>query len=72
VFAEFATEDRGFVRSRPVVKLFGWGLTFISRSEARRLMAGMDGFEQIDVDFAGVDDVVNCRDKTNPDHRSSK
>lgn len=57
VFDEFTTEDRGFVRSRPTVKLFGSGLTFISRSEARRLMDGMDAFDEIDLDFAGVDDV---------------
>ncbi|MEO5535105.1 MAG: DUF4325 domain-containing protein [Pseudolysinimonas sp.] len=57
VFEEFTTEDRGFVRSRPTVKLFGTGLAFISRSEARRLMEGMEAFDDIDLDFAGVDDV---------------
>jgi hypothetical protein len=57
VFERFADEDQKFTRSRPVVKLFGSGLTFVSRSEARRLMEGMDAFEDIDLDFAGVDDV---------------
>lgn len=57
VFEKFADEDQKFARSRPVVKLFGSGLTFVSRSEARRLMEGMDAFEDIDLDFAGVDDV---------------
>lgn len=57
VFERFADDDQRFTRSRPVVKLFGSGLTFVSRSEARRLMEGMDAFEDIDLDFDGVDDV---------------
>jgi anti-sigma regulatory factor (Ser/Thr protein kinase) len=57
VFEQYADEDQRFTRSRPVVKLFASGLTFVSRSEARRLMEGMDAFEDIDLDFAGVDDV---------------
>jgi excisionase family DNA binding protein len=57
VFEQFADDDQKFTRSRPVVKLFGSGLTFVSRSEARRLLEGMDAFQDIDLDFAGVDDV---------------
>jgi hypothetical protein len=57
VFREF-TEDHAFVRTRPVVKLFEIGTEFVSRSEARRLLDGLDtDFEIIDVDFAGVTDV---------------
>jgi len=56
VFDEF-TDDGGFTRSRPTVKLFGTGLLFISRSEARRVMEGMTAFDDIDIDFAGVEDV---------------
>lgn len=56
VFAQF-TEAYEFVRTRPVVKLFGMGLTFVSRSEARRLLEGLETFTEIEVDFAGVDDV---------------
>lgn len=56
VFAEF-TEDFDFVRSRPSVKLFGLGLAFVSRSEARRLLQDMDRFSEVEVDFTGVDDV---------------
>ncbi|WP_460784923.1 STAS-like domain-containing protein [Microbacterium tumbae] len=46
-----------FSRSRPTVKLSGTGLSFASRSEGRRVMADMTGFDDIDIDFAGVDDV---------------
>lgn len=55
-FGEYS-EDFRFVRTRPVVKLFGLGLRFVSRSQARRLVTGLDEFTEIDVDFAGVEDV---------------
>lgn len=57
IFKEF-TEDHAFVRTRPVVKLFEAGTTFVSRSEARRLLDGLEAdFETVEVDFAGVTDV---------------
>jgi excisionase family DNA binding protein len=57
VFREF-TSDYAFVRTRPVVKLFAIGTSFVSRSEARRLLDGLDAdFETVEVDFAGVADV---------------
>ncbi len=57
VFEEFTDDDLRFTRSRPVVKLFGSGVAFVSRSEARRVMADMGDFSDIDIDFQGVDDV---------------
>ena len=57
IFREF-TEDHAFVRTRPVVKLFEIGTVFVSRSEARRLLDGLDAdFDEVDVDFTGVTDV---------------
>jgi hypothetical protein len=57
VFKEF-TEDHAFVRTRPVAKLFEIGTVFVSRSEARRLLDGLDvDFDTVEVDFAGVTDV---------------
>lgn len=56
VFERF-TEDFAFSRSQPVVKLFGLGMPFVARSEARRLLEGMDRFSEVLVDFAGVIDV---------------
>ncbi len=57
VFKQF-TRDHAFVRTRPVVKLFEIGTTFVSRSEARRLLDGLDtDFGVVEVDFAGVEDV---------------
>lgn len=57
VFHQF-TDDLAFVRTRPVVKLFEVGTSFVSRSEARRLLDGLDtDFEIVEVDFTGVTDV---------------
>ena len=57
VFARFADEDFDFSRSHTVVHLFGLGVRFISRSEAKRLLQGLDRFTQVEVDFTGVQDV---------------
>jgi hypothetical protein len=41
-----------------VVKLSGTGTSFASRSEARRLLDGLDAdFDVVEVDFTGVSDV---------------
>jgi anti-sigma regulatory factor (Ser/Thr protein kinase) len=57
IFQEFS-RDHAFVRTRPVVKLFEIGTTFVSRSEARRLLDGLESdFDTVEVDFAGVTDV---------------
>jgi hypothetical protein len=57
VFKEF-TEDFSFVRTRPIVKLFEIATSFVSRSEARRFLDGLDSdFEIVEVDFNGITDV---------------
>jgi anti-sigma regulatory factor (Ser/Thr protein kinase) len=58
IFGQFTDDDAAFVRTRPIVKLFEIGTTFVSRSEAKRLLEGLDAdFDAVDVDFAGVTDV---------------
>lgn len=57
VFEEFTDDDLRFARSRPRLELFATGLTFVSRSEARRVLADMTDFDDIDIDFTGVEDV---------------
>lgn len=57
IFHEFS-RDHAFVRTRLVVKLFEIGTTFVSRSEARRLLDGLEAdFDTVEVDFAGITDV---------------
>ena len=67
-----------FVRTRPVVKLFEIGTAFVSRSEARRLLDGLDAdFETVEVDFTGVtgvgqgfvDELVRVWPATHPDKK---
>lgn len=56
VFAEY-TDDFQFTKTRIVVKLFALGTRFISRSEARRVLTGLDRFAEAVLDFRGVDEV---------------
>ena len=57
IFEQF-TEDLAFVRTRPVVKLFEVGTSFVSRSEAKRLLDGLAAdFDAVEVDFTSVSDV---------------
>lgn len=53
VFRAFSKEH-DFVRSQPTIKLFEIGSEFVSRSEAKRLLAGMDQFSEITLDFDKV------------------
>jgi anti-sigma regulatory factor (Ser/Thr protein kinase) len=57
VFARFTDENFDFSRTKTVVHLFGLGVRFVSRSEAKRLLQGLDRFTQVEVDFTGVQDV---------------
>jgi len=54
VFTEFAPErhDYRFEKTRVLVRLFQ--KDYISRSEARRLLAGLEKFKELDLDFSGV------------------
>lgn len=56
VFSEY-TENLEFSKTRIVVRLFAIGVRFISRSEAKRLLTGLERFREIVLDFAGVDEV---------------
>jgi DNA-binding Lrp family transcriptional regulator len=48
------TRDLRFVRTRTRVKLFDIGTRFMSRSEAKRLLHGLERFEAVVLDFEGV------------------
>ena len=54
LFAEY-TRDFEFSRTRTVVRLFGIGTEFVSRSEAKRLVHGLEKFREVVLDFEGVD-----------------
>lgn len=54
VFDAYTTELE-FDRTRTLVRLFAHGTSFVSRSEAKRLLHGLDRFREVLLDFAGVD-----------------
>lgn len=54
VFAEYATGFE-FDRTRTVIRLFSFGTKFVSRSEAKRLVHGLEKFREVVMDFKGVD-----------------
>ena len=56
VFAEY-TDDFAFTKTRIVVKLFTIGTRFISRSEARRVLANLEKFRSVQLDFTGVEEI---------------
>lgn len=56
IFKTF-TEDGRFNISNPRIKLFEIGTEFLSRSEAKRLLIGLEKFETIELDFKGVEKV---------------
>lgn len=54
VFADY-TEDFEFSKTRTVVRLFAIGTEFVSRSQAKRLVNGLEKFREVVLDFKGVD-----------------
>ncbi len=54
IFNAYAVEEHTFDRTRIHVKLFERGDAFISRSEAKRLLTGLEGFEEIILDYRDV------------------
>ncbi len=53
VFAEY-TEDFEFSKTRTVIRLFAIGTEFVSRSQAKRLVHGLEKFREVVLDFKGV------------------
>jgi hypothetical protein len=57
VFEAYTDDDQRFTKTRTVVRLFGFGVRFVSRSEAKRLMRGLERFQEVTIDFTGVEEV---------------
>ena len=51
------TDNFEFTKTRTVVRLFSIGVRFVSRSEAKRLLHGLDRFREVVLDFRGVEGV---------------
>lgn len=58
VFDEFTNQDTfEFTKTKVLVKMYKLGRNLISRSEARRMLFGLDKFESIILDFKDVETV---------------
>lgn len=56
IFTQFSI-GHAFVRTRLTVKLSDIGVLFVSRSQAKRILEGLDSFSEIEIDFKGVQNV---------------
>jgi anti-sigma regulatory factor (Ser/Thr protein kinase) len=56
LFEEY-TEDFEFSHSKVVIKLFAIGSRFISRSEGKRVVQGLERFRSVELDFKGVEEI---------------
>jgi len=56
VFDQYAGEG-SFSKTKITVRLFEQGVRFVSRSEAKRLTRNLDRFEEVTVDFSGVEEI---------------
>jgi len=54
IFKEYTNEDFSFDRSQIKVKLFDSNDSYISRSQAKRLLHSMERFRRVELDFTGV------------------
>lgn len=51
MFGEYTNEDFEFSKTKVVVKLYERGVDYVSRSQARRILYGLDKFKTIILDF---------------------
>lgn len=57
IFKEYSEDLFGFSKTKVIVKLYKMDTAFISRSQARRILSGLDKFKIIVFDFEDVDTV---------------
>ena len=53
----FSSDEKGFYKTQISIKSAIPSVFPVSRSQARRLCSGFDKFEEVELDFSGVDDV---------------
>ena len=57
IFKEYTGDSFEFARTKVSVKLYKMGSEYISRSQARRILSGLDKFKTVVLDFKGVETV---------------
>lgn len=56
-FTGSAEEDHIFNKTRVTIKLFEYGDSLPSRSEAKRVMLNLENFKEVELDFSGVETI---------------
>lgn len=56
-FTKMGDEGASFSKTRVQIKLYERGESFLSRSEAKRVVVNLEKFEEIELDFKGVETV---------------
>lgn len=54
IFSQYTSEEFKFDRTRVTVKLFESGESYVSRSQAKRLLHSLERFREVVLDFSGV------------------
>jgi len=57
LFKEYTSEDFSFDRTKVTVKLFESGESYVSRSQAKRILHSLEQFREVELDFSDVDAV---------------
>ena len=57
VFRRYTGDELAFDKTGVTVSLYKTGTEFLSRSQARRLLAGLEKFREVTFDFAGVESI---------------
>jgi anti-sigma regulatory factor (Ser/Thr protein kinase) len=57
VFNEYSDDSFEFNKTAVKVKLFRAGVEYLSRSQARRIVAGLEKFKVVELDFTGVETI---------------
>lgn len=57
IFDSFSNQEYEFSKTQVKVKLFRVGKNILSRSEARRVMIGLESFQEVLLDFEGVESI---------------
>jgi anti-sigma regulatory factor (Ser/Thr protein kinase)/predicted transcriptional regulator len=57
VFGEYSTSSYEFDKTRVAVRLYKMGTLYISRSQARRIMTGLEKFKTVVLDFSHIKSV---------------
>ena len=57
IFRNYTDDSLEFSKTSVLVKLYRAGVEYVSRSQARRIVSGLETFKTVELDFTGVDTI---------------